>query len=65
MSVFAEDEVNRKLSAVEMFGSSDSEAVSECDFSKMKGGSSEGDESGRSELICFGVIVIFVANKQR
>ena len=48
-----------------MFGSSDSEAVSECDFSKMKGGSSEGDKSGRSELICFGVIVIFVANKQR
>ena len=38
---------NRKLSAVELLGSSDSEAVSECDFSRMQGGSSEGDESNQ------------------
>ena len=40
-----DDKGNRKMSAVELLGSSDSEAISECDFSEMKGGSSEGDES--------------------
>ena len=42
---FVQEESNRKMSALELLGTSDSEAVSECDFSQLQGGSSEGDES--------------------
>ena len=38
-----EESLNRKPSALELLGSSDSECVSECDFSALHGGSSDGE----------------------
>ena len=42
---FVEEASNRKMSVLELLGTSDSEAMSEGDFSQLQGGSSEGDES--------------------